>query len=67
MESIHQETYSLLLDAYIKDPEERARLFNAYANVPCIKTKADWAIRWVDEWCLYAIFDLDCGRTVGYQ
>lgn len=47
MEAIHQETYSLLLDTYIKDPVEKARLFNAYTNVPCIKNKADWALRWI--------------------
>ena len=54
MESIHQETYSLLLDAYIKDPEERARLFNAYANVPCIRKKADWAMRWIGSQASFA-------------
>jgi ribonucleoside-diphosphate reductase beta chain len=47
MENIHSETYSLLIDTYIKEPAERARLFNAIETVPCIKKKADWALRWI--------------------
>ncbi|CAM9514083.1 unnamed protein product [Choristocarpus tenellus] len=47
MESIHQEMYALLLDTYIKDRKEREHLFNAYNNIPCVKRKADWAIRWI--------------------
>jgi ribonucleotide reductase beta subunit family protein with ferritin-like domain len=47
MENIHSETYALLIDTYIKEPAERARLFNAVNEVPCIKKKGDWARRWI--------------------
>ena len=47
MENIHSETYSLLIDTYIKDPEERDRLFHAIENFQAIKEKADWALRWI--------------------
>jgi ribonucleoside-diphosphate reductase beta chain len=47
MENIHSETYSLLIDTYIKDPQEKHRLFNAIETVPCVKKKADWALRWI--------------------
>ncbi|MGB1205060.1 MAG: ribonucleoside-diphosphate reductase small subunit [Chitinophagales bacterium] len=49
IENIHAETYSLLIDTYIKDPKERDYLFNALETVPCVKKKADWALRWIDE------------------
>jgi ribonucleoside-diphosphate reductase beta chain len=48
MENIHSETYSLLIDAYIKDPVEKKHLFNAIETVPCVKKKADWALRWIE-------------------
>lgn len=47
MESIHSETYSLMIDTYIKDQEEKLKLFNAIETIPCIKKKADWALKWV--------------------
>src|SRR5689334_5005083 len=47
MENIHSETYSLLIDTYIKDPAEKHRLLNALDTVPCVKKKADWALRWI--------------------
>jgi ribonucleoside-diphosphate reductase beta chain len=47
IENIHSETYSLLIDTYIKDPEQKDRLFNAIETVPCVKKKADWALRWI--------------------
>jgi ribonucleoside-diphosphate reductase beta chain len=47
MENIHSETYSLLIDTYIKDKAEKNYLFNAIDNIPCVKTKADWALRWI--------------------
>jgi len=47
MENVHSETYSLLIDTFIKDPDERARLFEAISKVPTVKRKADWALRWV--------------------
>ena len=48
MENIHSETYSLLIDSYIKDKEEQNRLFNAIDTIPAIKKKADWAIKWIN-------------------
>ena len=47
MEGIHSETYSLLIDTYIKDEDEKAKLFNAIATVPCIGKKAEWALNWM--------------------
>jgi ribonucleoside-diphosphate reductase subunit M2 len=47
MEGIHSETYSLLIDTYIKDEEEKAKLFNAINTVPCIEKKAEWALEWM--------------------
>jgi len=49
MENIHSETYSLLIDTYIKDREEQTKLFRAIDNFPCIKKKADWAIKWIQD------------------
>lgn len=49
MENVHSETYSLLIDTYIRDPEEREYLFNAIETVPCVKLKADWALRWISD------------------
>lgn len=49
MENIHSESYSLLIDTYIKDREEKHRLFNAITNYPCIKKKSDWAQKWIHD------------------
>lgn len=49
IENIHSETYSLLIDTYIKDPSERTYLFNAIETVLCVKKKADWALRWIQD------------------
>lgn len=49
MENIHSEMYSLLIDTLIDDAGERDRLFNAVENYACVRTKADWAIRWMGE------------------
>ena len=48
MENIHSETYSLLIDTLIKDKKEREYLFNALETIDCVKKKADWALRWID-------------------
>jgi len=48
IENIHSETYSLLIDSYIKKPEERAHLFNAISTVPCVQKKAKWALQWIN-------------------
>ena len=47
MENIHAETYSLLIDAYIEDPNEKAHLFNALETVPSVKKKGSWALKWL--------------------
>lgn len=49
MENIHSETYSLLIDSYIKDANERQRLFSAMETIPCVKKKAEWALRWISK------------------
>jgi len=49
MENIHSQTYSLLIDTYIKNPEEKDKLFNGIENFPCIKKKADWAQKWIGD------------------
>ncbi|PFH61802.1 hypothetical protein XA68_16230 [Ophiocordyceps unilateralis] len=49
MENIHSETYSLLIDTYIKEHAQRTYLFNAIETIPCIRKKADWAIRWIQD------------------
>ena len=49
IEAIHSQQYSLLIDTYVRDKNERYRLFNAIENVPCIKKKADWALKWIEE------------------
>ena len=48
MENIHSETYSLLIDTYIKDNDEKMKLFRAVENFAAIKKKADWAIKWIN-------------------
>tara|TARA_R110002049_G_scaffold300467_2_gene491361 strand:- start:2893 stop:3876 length:984 start_codon:yes stop_codon:yes gene_type:complete len=48
MENIHSETYSLLIDTYVKDEKEKGLLFNALDNFPAIKKKADWALKWIE-------------------
>jgi len=48
MENIHSEMYSLLIDTYIKDRDERNKLFNAIETFPAIKKKAQWALRWIN-------------------
>lgn len=49
MENIHAETYSLLIDTYINDAKQREYLFDAIETIPCIKKKADWAIKWIED------------------
>lgn len=49
MENIHSEMYSLLIETYIKDNVEKNKLFNAVDNFPCIKKKADWALKWAGD------------------
>ena len=49
MENVHSETYSLLIESYIKNKEEKTKLFNAITNFPCIKKKSDWAQKWIHD------------------
>lgn len=49
IENIHSETYSLLIDTYIKDQEEKNMLFNALETVPCVQKKGQWALNWINE------------------
>jgi len=53
IENIHSETYSLLIDTYIRKTEEKTKLFNAIETIPAVKKKADWALKWIadDESC----------------
>ena len=48
VENIHSETYSLLIDTYIKDQREKTHLLNAIETVPCVQKKAQWALQWCD-------------------
>ena len=48
MENIHSETYSLLIDTYIKDPNEQNRLFTAIEHIPAVQKKAKWALNWIE-------------------
>jgi len=47
IENIHSETYSLLIDTYIRDPVEKMRLFRAVETIPCVRQKAEWAVKWI--------------------
>jgi ribonucleoside-diphosphate reductase beta chain len=49
IENIHSETYSLLIDTYIRDTAEKNYLFNAIDSIDCVRKKADWALRWIDQ------------------
>lgn len=53
MENIHSETYSLLIDTYIKSDKEKGELFNAMNTIPCIQQKAQWAMRWMAKSCAF--------------
>ncbi|PWJ59515.1 ribonucleoside-diphosphate reductase beta chain [Dyadobacter jejuensis] len=48
MENIHSETYSLLIDTYIKDNVEKDRLLRAMDTIPCVQKKAEWALKWIN-------------------
>ena len=47
MENIHAETYALLIDTYINDTQEKTHLFNAIETIPCVRKKAQWAMKWI--------------------
>ncbi|CAE8630646.1 unnamed protein product [Polarella glacialis] len=54
MENIHSETYSLLIEQYVKDPEERDHVFNAINTMPAVMEKAAWAIQWMNREASFA-------------
>ncbi|SJL16363.1 probable Putative ribonucleoside-diphosphate reductase small chain B [Armillaria ostoyae] len=47
IENVHWEVYSLLIDSFIRDPEERRRLFHAFLEMPAVRRKAEWALHWI--------------------
>jgi ribonucleotide reductase beta subunit family protein with ferritin-like domain len=49
MEQVHSETYSLLIDTYVRDPLEKNRLFSAIDTIPCVAKKAEWALKWIND------------------
>lgn len=49
IENIHSEVYSLLIDTYVKDVAEKNRLLNAIEEIPCVKRKAEWALKWINK------------------
>ena len=49
IENIHSETYSLLIDTYVKNPQEKDKLLHGIETMECVKKKADWALRWIDK------------------
>jgi ribonucleoside-diphosphate reductase beta chain len=49
IENIHSEVYSLFIDSYVKDTKEKEKLFNAIETIPCVKKKAEWALRWIQK------------------
>jgi len=49
MENIHSETYSLLIDKYIQNEEEKNKLFHSIDTIDCVKQKAEWAIKWIQD------------------
>ena len=48
IENIHSEVYSILIDKFITDSNEKTKLFNAIESIPCIKQKAEWSLKWLD-------------------
>lgn len=49
MEAIHSEAYSVMIDTYVKDAMEKDRLLHAIETIPCVKQKADWALKWIGD------------------
>jgi len=54
MENIHSETYSLLIEQYVKDPDERNHIFDAIHTMPAVEEKAQWAVQWMNDSCCFA-------------
>lgn len=49
IENVHSEMYSLLIETYIRDAEEKNFLFNAIDTIPSVRKKADWALKWIND------------------
>lgn len=62
IENIHSEMYSLMIDAYVKDVEEKEKLFCAVDNFSSVKKKADWAVKWVGR-CGHSCLDMSILRA----
>ena len=60
IENIHSETYSLLIDTFIKDDKLKKHLFNAIDTVPSVRKKADWALKWINNTTPFAL------RIIGF-
>lgn len=54
MENIHSETYSLLVDTFVTDPEEKQRVFRGIETIPSVKKKSEWVERWLESDCSFA-------------
>merc|ERR1712157_601079 len=54
MENIHSETYSLLIEQYIRDPAEKDKIFDAIRTMPPVREKAEWAPQWMNDDCSFA-------------
>jgi ribonucleoside-diphosphate reductase subunit M2 len=54
MENIHSETYSLLIEQYVRDPEEKDKVFNAIETMPAVREKAQWAVQWMNREASFA-------------
>merc|ERR1712050_129795 len=54
MENIHSETYSLLIEQYVRDPEEKESIFDAIHTMPAVSEKARWAVQWMNDECCFA-------------
>ena len=54
IENIHSEMYSLLIDTYIRDTQEKQKMFNAIETIPVVKKKAEWALRWISSEASFA-------------
>jgi len=70
MENIHSETYSLLIDTYIDDPEEKDRLLNAIETIPIIQKKANWCFKWItdiDSQFIYRLVAFACVEGIFFS
>ena len=69
IEGIHSETYSLLIDKYVKDKDEQLRLFRALDTIPCIQKKGQWALEWIEssESCATRLVGFACVEGIFFS